>query len=240
MCYTCKILYFLVWGILYFLSTFNCITIVFSRNACCIFPYLMSEHGVDLHVSWCLTCSVCDRLPGKEQHWQLQTLGQHFRGVAEMNGERTGQMDSLYFFGVINTLSPALPINCASTPSNNFTLMWQHGTNRKHPWKKQPIHTSFKWPQLSSRDYKVCVCACVRFWSRSKCEWQPCWRETVTFSIWTVTQSELKAWHRNPAWQEAAWPRRSANASTNGRDHTELIPPLKTNMLHCQFHTDER
>lgn len=45
----------------------------------------------------------------------------------------------------------------------------------------------------------ACLYLCL-----GKCEWQPCWGGTVTTSPWTVTQSELKAWHRNPAWQEAA------------------------------------
>lgn len=142
----------------------------FSRNCTLCFPLFdVGTWVVPLLLisTWAdIWPEVCDRLPGKEQRWQLQTLGEHFRGVAEVErGDAAAQEDRTDAFtvlaGVINTLSSAFPIKCALTPGNNFPLMWQHGTNRKHPWKKQPTHTSFKWPQLSSRDYKVCVCVSI-------------------------------------------------------------------------------
>lgn len=91
---------------------------------------------------------------------------------------------------------------------------------------------SFKWPEVFFRDCNLCVISSCEGFHTSrvwvKCEWQTCWRGTVTFSLWTVTQSELKAWHRNPVWQETAWPHHSANAFTNGRDRTVLISLRKT------------
>lgn len=102
-------------------------------------------------------------LPGKQQLWLLQNISEESQRRPEGDSAaRENWRDGFTApLGVTNTPSSAFQINCVLTPSSNFALMWQHGTNRKHPWKKQPTHTSFKWPQLSSRDYKVCACACV-------------------------------------------------------------------------------
>lgn len=121
--------------------------------------------AVNLHMSWCLTWGVWlvtwkrATLTTPDSGWTFRRRRGGERRDAAAQEDRTDAFTVLA--GVINTLSSAFPIKCTLTHSNNFPLMWQHGTNRKHPWKKQPTHTSFKWPQLSSRDYKVCVCVCA-------------------------------------------------------------------------------